>query len=79
MKGQAPERPSAGSPFSSSGAIWSAIMAAIAYGLYALQDNRILSEEQIMLLIFIAVPVAAFILSGSGQDSSQGGGDGVND
>ena len=79
MKGQAPERPSAGSPFSWSGAIWSVIMAALAYGLYALQDNRILSEEQIMLLIFIAVPVAAFIMSGSGQDRSQSDDEGVSD
>lgn len=71
MKGQAPERPRAGSPFSWAGATWSVIMAAIMYGLYALHDHHILSEEQIMLLIFIAVPIAAFVLSGAGQDKSQ--------
>ncbi|HEX7854827.1 MAG TPA: hypothetical protein VF503_14145 [Sphingobium sp.] len=79
MKGRAPERPNAGSPFSWSGAMWSVVMAAITYGLYALQEYRILSEEQIILLIFIALPTAAFFLSGSGQDRSESGGDGVKD
>lgn len=79
MKGQAPERSTAGSPFTWSGALWTLIMAALMLGLYALQDYRILSEEQIMLLIFLAVPIAAFVLSGAGQDRSQSGDDGTKD
>jgi hypothetical protein len=45
-------------------------MAAGAAGLVALQKSRFLSEEMLILLIFVAVPVAAFCLSGKGQDHS---------
>jgi hypothetical protein len=33
-------------------------------------SNQTLREEQIMLLIFLAVPIAAFFVSGKGQDMS---------
>jgi hypothetical protein len=42
----------------------------MAFGLYCLREYRILSEEQLMLLILVAVPVGAFVLSGMGQDTS---------
>ncbi len=79
MEGRTPERSPAGSPFSWSGALWTVIMAALMAGLYALQDYRILSEQQIILLILLAVPIAAFVLSGAGQDRTQSEDDGSKD
>jgi len=70
MDRRMPQRPDAGSSFAWSGVMCSAIMAAIASGLYALHDHHVLSEEQILLLLFMAIPIAAFILSGAGQDRS---------
>ncbi|MDE8652829.1 hypothetical protein [Novosphingobium album (ex Liu et al. 2023)] len=67
MKGQAPERSPPDASFTWPRAMWTVIMAVLMYGLYCLQDYHILSEEQIMLLIFLAVPIAAFALSGAGQ------------
>ncbi|MFC0306270.1 hypothetical protein [Rhizorhabdus histidinilytica] len=46
------------------------LFAAAALAFYCLSEHRILSEEQLMLLLFIALPVGAFTLSGMGQDSS---------
>jgi len=68
--GQVPKKRAGGSPFSWSGALWTLAMAAGAAGLVALQKSRFLSEEMLILLIFVAVPVAAFCLSGKGQDHS---------
>ena len=67
MKGQAPERSRRDASFSWSGAIWTGIMAVAMYGLYCLHEYRVLSEEQIVLLAFVAVPIAAFLLSRKGQ------------
>ena len=67
---QVPKRRALGSPFTWNGAFWTVVMAAGAAGLFALQKYRILSEEMLILLIVIAVPVAVFCLSGKGQDSS---------
>ncbi|WP_254515812.1 hypothetical protein [Novosphingobium sp. G106] len=79
MKWRAEKPPTPGSPFSWLGMIWSVVMAAIMYGLYLLHDFRVLSEEQIMLFVFIVVPVAAFVLSGAGQDRSQNEADAAED
>lgn len=68
--GQVPKKRAPGSPFSWSGVLWTLAMAAGAAGLVALQKSRILSEEMLILLVFVAVPVAAFCLSGKGQDRS---------
>ncbi|WP_257558444.1 PrgI family protein [Sphingobium sp. CFD-2] len=70
MKGQRSE-PSDISPVPTwSSIIWTLIMAAAAYGIYFLRHHRILTEEQLMLLLFVMVPIAAFLLSGYGQDRS---------
>lgn len=76
MKGQAPERSPPDASFSWPRATWTVLLAALMYGLYCLHDYRILNEEQIMLLVFIAVPVAAFVLSGRGQVRAERGNDG---
>lgn len=71
MKGLIPGgRSSSGASFTWPRALWTVILAAMAFGLYCLQEYRILSEEQLMLLILVAVPVGAFVLSGTGQDTS---------
>ncbi|WP_395396120.1 hypothetical protein WBP07_22625 (plasmid) [Novosphingobium sp. BL-8A] len=57
--------------FSWTGAIWSGVAAVSAYCLYYSHRHGILTEIQIELLVFLAVPVAAFVLSGIGQDPSQ--------
>ena len=53
--------------FTWSRALWTLLFAGLAFALYCL-----LSEEQTMLLIFLAVPIAAFFVSGKGQDMSDG-------
>ena len=68
--GQVPKKPAPAGSFSWSGVLWTVVMAVGAAGLYALQAYRILSEEMLILLIVIAVPIAAFCLSGVGQDRS---------
>ncbi|WP_240334431.1 hypothetical protein [Sphingobium estronivorans] len=50
--------------------IWTFTMAVATYGIYLLHRHRIMTEEQLMLAIFIIVPVSAFLLSGQGQDRS---------
>lgn len=62
--------PSTQAVFTWARALWSIVLAGLTFGLYCLSEYRILSEEQIMLLIFVAVPVAAFFISGKGQDRS---------
>ena len=71
MEGQQSTRPPAGAIFTWHRALWTVIMAAAAGGLYCLHQHRIMTEEQLMLLIFLLVPVAAFLLSGRGQDRTQ--------
>jgi|UPI000687B481 amino acid permease len=52
-------------------ALWTLVLAGLMFGLYYLNENRILSEEQIILIVFVAVPVGAFFVSGKGQDMSE--------
>lgn len=68
MAGRLRERLPKGSPFSWPAALWSVALAAATYGLYCLREYHILSEQQLVLLIFIIVPASAFILSRVGQD-----------
>lgn len=78
MKGHAPKRSSPGASFSWHGASWTVVMGAAMYGLYCLRDCRILTEDQIMWLVLIAVPVAAALLSvarGERPRDRGGGGD----
>lgn len=70
MGGQQLIKPPAGAGFSWHGALWTVIVAAAAGGIYCLYQHRIMTEEQLMLLIFVTVPVAAFLLSGHGQVQS---------
>lgn len=71
MKGLMPGGPSSsGASFTWPRALWTVILAAMAFGLYCLREYRILSEEQLMLFILVAVPAGAFVLSGMGQDTS---------
>lgn len=58
--------------FTWSRALWTLLFAGLAFALYCLSEYRLLSEEQTMLLIFLAVPIAAFFVSGKGQDISDG-------
>lgn len=46
-------------------------MAGVGFVIYACTQYRLLSEEQLILLVFIAVPLAAFFISGIGQDRSE--------
>ena len=62
--------PAAQAVFTWSRALWTLLFAGLAFALYCLSKYRLLSEEQIMLLIFLAVPIAAFFVSGKGQDMS---------
>lgn len=71
MPGRAPEPRSWGSGFTWPAAAWTVLIALATYGLFQLQEYRILSEEQLILLILVLVPVAAFLLSGVGQDRTQ--------
>lgn len=73
MKGQRSKPPNARPPFNWHHVAWTLIMAAAAYGIYFLHQHRIATEEQLMLLIFVLVPVVAFLLSGRGQDRSNDG------
>lgn len=51
-------------------ALWTLLLAGLTFILYCLSEYNLLREEQIMLLIFLAVPIAAFFVSGKGQDMS---------
>jgi len=51
-------------------ALWTLLLAGLTFILYCLNEYRLLREEQIMLLIFLAAPIAAFFVSGKGQDMS---------
>ncbi|WP_037506034.1 hypothetical protein [Rhizorhabdus wittichii] len=57
-------------PFAWHRALSTVLFAAAALAFYGLSEHRILSEEQLILLLFIALPVGAFALSGMGQDGS---------
>lgn len=56
--------------FTWSRALWTLLFAGLTFALYCLSEYRLLSEEQIMLLMFLIVPIAAFFVSGKGQDMS---------
>lgn len=71
MEGQQSTRTPTGANFTWHRALWTVVMAAAAGGLYCLHQHRIMTEEQLMLLVFLLVPVAAFLLSGRGQDRTQ--------
>ncbi|QPI75474.1 hypothetical protein [Sphingobium sp. YBL2] len=45
-------------------------MAAAAYVIFFLHRRRIMTEEQLMLSIFVLVPISTFLLTGHGQDRS---------
>lgn len=71
MPGRAPKSRSWGSGFTWPAAAWTVLLALATYGLFQLQEYRILSEEQLILLILVLAPVTAFLLSGVGQDRTQ--------
>ena len=52
------------------GMVWTIIMAAAAYVIFFLHRRRIMTEEQLMLSIFVLVPISTFLLTGHGQDRS---------
>ena len=56
--------------FTWSRVLWTLLCSGLAFVLYCLSEYHLLSEEPIMLLIFLAVPIAAFFVSGKGQDMS---------
>lgn len=62
--------PSTQAIFTLQRALWTLGFAGLAFILYCLSEYRLLREEQIMLLIFLAVPITAFFVSGKGQDMS---------
>lgn len=71
MKGRRSDTPPASAAFSWGSAVWTLVTAAAMLGLYYVHRQRIINEKQFILLIFIAVPVAAFLLADWGQDQSQ--------
>jgi hypothetical protein len=71
IKGQRIRQLPAGRSFFWPGVVWVVVMISAVCGLYYLHQNRIVTEEQLMLSIFVAVPVFAFLLSGKGQDISE--------
>lgn len=67
MDGHIPGGPAGTASFAWLRAISTVVVAAGAYGFYVMRRCHILSEEQLILIIFLAVPVATFLLSGLGQ------------
>ncbi|HWV12043.1 MAG TPA: hypothetical protein VN110_02005 [Sphingobium sp.] len=63
--------PSLHAVFTWSRCFWTVAMAGVGFAIYACTQYRLLSEEQLILLVFLAVPVAAFFISGTGQDRSE--------
>ncbi|OYW86569.1 MAG: hypothetical protein B7Z20_07195 [Sphingobium sp. 32-64-5] len=75
MKRFAPRQRLARAPFSWRGAVWTLALALFWLGLYDLASHHRVSGWYIMLLIFLAVPLATFMLSSAGQDRANRGGD----
>ncbi|SCW34990.1 hypothetical protein SAMN02927924_00108 [Sphingobium faniae] len=53
-------------------AVWVAFGMALLAGFACLHHRHVLGEQQLMLLLFLLLPVGAFLLSGAGQDRSEG-------
>lgn len=70
MTGQTPRNRSTRASFTWGRALWTVILAGVTFGLICLSEYEVLSNAQIMLLIFLAVPVAAFLVSGWSRDES---------
>ena len=71
MRTPAPRHKAVNAPFFWRGALRIACFAAAALGIYGLSEAHILNEELVMLLLFVALPIAAFALSGAGQDTTE--------
>lgn len=67
MNGHIPRGPLGAASFTWRCAMSMVVVAAGGYGSYILRQYHILTEEQLILILFLAVPVAAFVLSGVGQ------------
>ena len=63
MTGQTPRNRSTQASFTWGRALWTVILAGVAFGLFCLSEYQVLTNAQIMLLIFVAVPIAAFFVS----------------
>lgn len=50
------------------GIFWTLVAAAAWIGLAHLHQGNVLGEQQLLLMLFLAVPIGAFLLSGAGQD-----------
>ena len=72
MKARRSNQARASVPFPWSGMLWTFIIAAALFALHDLFRHGVITEEQIMLLTFAAVPIATFLLSGRGQDQFPG-------
>ena len=79
MAGHTPKRTSPGASFSWHGAFWTAAMGGGMYVLHSLRDYHMLTDGQIVLLILIAVPAAAALLSLARGERSNGRGGGGRD
>lgn len=67
MKARRSNQARASVPFPWSGVLWTFIIAAAFFALHYLFRHGVMTEEQIMLLTYAAVPIATFLLSGRGQ------------
>jgi Na+/proline symporter len=72
MKNGAASQASEKASFSWFRAFCTIVIAGSAMVFYYLEHREILNEQQLMLISFIAVPIAAFLISGAGQDTSGG-------
>ncbi|MGE4429991.1 MAG: hypothetical protein AB7E05_04515 [Sphingobium sp.] len=72
MKRSAPRRRLARASFSWRGAVWTLALALCWLGLYDLAHHHALGRWHLVLLIALAVPVAAFMLSAEGQGRDRG-------
>jgi uncharacterized membrane protein YbjE (DUF340 family) len=70
MMGQIPRDRSTRASFTWGRALWAVILAGVTFGLICLSEYQVLSNAQIMMLIFLAVPVGAFLVSGWCHDAS---------
>lgn len=75
MKRSAPRQRLARASLSWRGVGWTLALALCWLGLHDLAHHHAFTARHLMILIFLAAPLAAFMLSGGGQDSADEGRD----
>lgn len=72
MEEPAPRHSPVRNPFAARGIFWVLVAAAAWLGFAHLRQGNVLGEQQLLLMLFLAVPIGAFLLSGAGQDAPEG-------